>query len=117
MEEPIDAESEKHSEEFRVRAWRAEQLGNQGISRVTATSAATDSEWPARSGRDPRIALIRIDQLAVDLAFELRQLRLRVGQGGLYRVQCFFFASFAAAAAKALPRPPPLPRSCRTRRR
>jgi hypothetical protein len=45
MEEPIDVETVKESEEARVRAWRAEQLGNLGISSVIADAAASIVDW------------------------------------------------------------------------
>ena len=45
MQEPIDMEIEKESEEVRVHAWRAEQLGKLGLSTVIADAFADWVDW------------------------------------------------------------------------
>lgn len=45
MEEPIDTEMEKESEEVRVYDWRVEQLGKLGLSTVIANAFANVVDW------------------------------------------------------------------------
>ena len=45
MDEPIDCESARESEEVRVYAWRVEQLGKLGISNVIADAVANLVDW------------------------------------------------------------------------
>ena len=45
MEEPIDIEIEKESEEVRINAWRVEQLAKLGLSTVIANAVATFVDW------------------------------------------------------------------------
>ena len=45
MDDPIDAATGNESEVARVRAWRAEQLGNLGISAFTTEVAASIVDW------------------------------------------------------------------------
>jgi len=45
MEEPIDIEIEKESEEVRVNAWRVEQLGKLGLSSAIADAVANVVDW------------------------------------------------------------------------
>ena len=59
MEEPIDVELE---EEFRVYAWRVEQLGKLGLSSVIADAVAGFVDWHevaslVHKGCPPELAL------------------------------------------------------------
>jgi hypothetical protein len=45
MEELIDFEIEKESEEVRVNAWRVEQLAKLGLSTVIANAFAAIVDW------------------------------------------------------------------------
>ena len=45
MEEQIDIEIEKESEEVRVYAWRVEQLARLGLSTVIADAVASLVDW------------------------------------------------------------------------
>jgi hypothetical protein len=45
VEEWIDFDIERESEEVRVYAWRVEQLGNLGISPVIADAVANFVDW------------------------------------------------------------------------
>jgi hypothetical protein len=62
MEEWIDFEIEKESEEVRVYAWRVEQLANLGISAVIADAVANVVDWHevaylVQKGCPPELAL------------------------------------------------------------
>ena len=62
MEEPIDIEVEKESEEVRIYAWRVEQLAKLGLSTVIATAVATFVDWHdvarlVEKGCPPELAL------------------------------------------------------------
>jgi hypothetical protein len=62
MEEWIDFEIEKESEQVRVYAWRVEQLGNLGISPVIADAVANVVDWHqvaylVQKGCPPELAL------------------------------------------------------------
>jgi hypothetical protein len=62
MEEPIDIEMEKESEEVRVNAWRVEQLAKLGLSTVIANAVATFVDWHdvarlVEKGCPPELAL------------------------------------------------------------
>jgi hypothetical protein len=62
MEEPIDLEIEKESEEVRVYAWRVEQLAELGFSTVVADSVANVVDWHdvaslVHKGCPPELAL------------------------------------------------------------
>jgi hypothetical protein len=45
MEELIDIEVERESEEVRVYAWRVEQLARLGLSNVVADAVASFVDW------------------------------------------------------------------------
>ena len=45
MEELIDVEIERESEEVRVHAWRVEQLGKLGLSTLVAEAVADFVDW------------------------------------------------------------------------
>jgi hypothetical protein len=45
MEELIDTEIERESEEVRVYSWRVEQLGRLGLSAVIADTFASFVDW------------------------------------------------------------------------
>jgi hypothetical protein len=45
MEEPIDTQIDRESEEVRVNAWRVEQLGKLGLSSVAADAFAKFVDW------------------------------------------------------------------------
>lgn len=62
MEEPIDIEIEKKSEEVRVYAWRVEQLGKLGLSTMIADAVASLVDWHdvarlVQQGCPPELAL------------------------------------------------------------
>jgi len=62
MEEPLDIEIEKESEEVRIYAWRVEQLAKLGLSTVIANAVATFVDWHEVSrlvekGCPPELAL------------------------------------------------------------
>jgi hypothetical protein len=62
MEEPIDVEIEKESEEVRVYAWRVEQLGKLGFSAMIADAVASLVDWHevarlVQRGCPPELAL------------------------------------------------------------
>jgi hypothetical protein len=62
MEEPIDIEIEKESEEVRVYAWRVEQLGKLGLSTLIADAVANLVDWHevarlVQKGCPPELAL------------------------------------------------------------
>ena len=62
MEELIDIEIERESEEVRVYAWRVEQLGKLGISTVIADAFANFVDWHdvarlVQKGCPPELAL------------------------------------------------------------
>ena len=62
MEEPIDIEMEKESEEVRIYAWRVEQLAKLGLSTVIANAVATLVDWHdvarlVEKGCPPELAL------------------------------------------------------------
>ena len=62
MEEAIDIEIEKESEEARINAWRVEQLAKLGLSTVIATAVATIVDWHdvarlVEKGCPPELAL------------------------------------------------------------
>ena len=62
MEEPIDIEIEKESEEVRVNAWRVEQLGKLGLSSAIADAVANVVDWHdvarlVEKGCPPELAL------------------------------------------------------------
>jgi hypothetical protein len=62
MEELIDIEIEKESEENRVYAWRVEQLANLGLSTVIANVVANLVDWHevarlVQKGCPPELAL------------------------------------------------------------
>jgi hypothetical protein len=62
MEEPIDIEMEKESEEVRIYAWRVEQLAKLGLSTVIANAVATIVDWHdvarlVEKGCPPELAL------------------------------------------------------------
>jgi hypothetical protein len=45
MEEPIDIEIDKDSEEVRINAWRVEQLATLGLPTMIANAVATFVDW------------------------------------------------------------------------
>jgi hypothetical protein len=62
MEELIDIEIERESEEVRVYAWRVEQLGKLGLSNVIADAVANLVDWHevarlVEKGCPPELAL------------------------------------------------------------
>ena len=62
MDEPIDIEMEKESEEVRIYAWRVEQLAKLGLSTVIADAVATFVDWHdvarlVEKGCPPELAL------------------------------------------------------------
>jgi hypothetical protein len=62
MEEPIDIEMNKESEEVRIYAWRVEQLAKLGLSTVIANAVATFVDWHdvarlVEKGCPPELAL------------------------------------------------------------
>jgi hypothetical protein len=62
MEEPIEIEIERESDDGRVYAWRVEQLGKLGLSAVIADAAASLVDWHdvarlVRKGCPPELAL------------------------------------------------------------
>jgi len=62
MEEQIDIEIEKESEEVRVYAWRVEQLGKLGLSTMIADAVANLVDWHdvarlVHKGCPPELAL------------------------------------------------------------
>jgi len=62
MEEAIDIEIEKESEEVRIYAWRVEQLAKLGLSTVIANAVATIVDWHdvarlVEKGCPPELAL------------------------------------------------------------
>jgi hypothetical protein len=62
MDEAIDIAPEQQSEQARLRAWRAEQLQNLGISNVIASAAANVVDWHEvayliQEGCPPELAL------------------------------------------------------------
>jgi hypothetical protein len=62
MEELMDTEVEKESEDVRVNAWRVEQLSNLGLSTMIANAVATFVDWHevarlVEKGCPPELAL------------------------------------------------------------
>jgi hypothetical protein len=62
MEEPIDIEMNKESEEVRIYAWRVEQLAKLGLSTVIANAVAAFVDWHdvarlVEKGCPPELAL------------------------------------------------------------
>ncbi len=62
MEELMDIEIERESEEHRVYAWRVEQLANLGLSTVIANVVANVVDWHevarlVQKGCPPELAL------------------------------------------------------------
>jgi hypothetical protein len=62
MEESIEIEIEKESEEIRVNAWRVEQLAKLGLSTMIADVVANVVDWHeverlVRKGCPPELAL------------------------------------------------------------
>jgi hypothetical protein len=62
MDELLDIEIEKESEEVRVYAWRVEQLTKLGLSTVIAAAVATFVDWHevarlVQRGCSPELAL------------------------------------------------------------
>ncbi len=62
MEEPIDIEIEKESEEVRVYAWRVAQLAKLGLSSMIADAVANLVDWHevarlVQKGCPPELAL------------------------------------------------------------
>jgi hypothetical protein len=62
MEETMDIEIERESEEVRVYAWRVEQLAKLGLSTVIANAVATLVDWHevarlVEKGCSPELAL------------------------------------------------------------
>lgn len=62
MEEPIEIEMERESEEVRIYAWRVEQLAGLGLSAVIASAVATFVDWHdvarlVEKGCPPELAL------------------------------------------------------------
>jgi hypothetical protein len=62
MEETLDIEIEKESEEVRVNAWRVEQLAKLGLSTMIADAVATFVDWHevarlVEKGCPPELAL------------------------------------------------------------
>jgi hypothetical protein len=62
MEEPIDIEVERESEDVRVYAWRVEQLAKLGLSTPIADAAASLVDWHdvarlVQKGCPPALAL------------------------------------------------------------
>jgi hypothetical protein len=62
MDESIDVEIEKESEQVRVHAWRVEQLRKLGISTVIASAVASWVDWHevarlVQKGCPPHLAL------------------------------------------------------------
>ena len=62
MDESIDVEIEKESEEVRVHAWRVEQLRKLGISTDIASAVASPVDWHevarlVQKGCPPHLAL------------------------------------------------------------